>query len=77
MLLKLELKLLGARIKSARQKRGFTQEALAELCNFDRTYISLLERGLRNPSYVNLLRLAKGLGTRPADLMPQTSYYDS
>jgi transcriptional regulator with XRE-family HTH domain len=57
-----ELKKLAANIKKARLDSHISQEKLAELCNFDRTYISMLERAKRNPSYLNLLKLANGLG---------------
>lgn len=40
---------------------GISQEALADRCGFDRTYISMLERGTRNPAFLNLLRVAHGL----------------
>ena len=56
-----ELIILGIHIKYFRTELSLTQEALAFKCNFDRTYISLLERGKRNPSYKNLLKLSKGL----------------
>ena len=52
---------LGYAIKAQREKLRFTQEYLAEKTGFDRTYISMLERGRRNPSFLNLLRIAKGL----------------
>jgi len=52
---------LGERIRSHREKLDLSQEKLAEKCAFDRTYISLLERGKRNPSFTNLHRLANGL----------------
>lgn len=55
------LKDLGCRVKNARLKISISQEQLAEKCQFDRTYISLIERGKRNPSYINLLKLAEGL----------------
>ena len=55
-----ELKRLAANIKKVRLDKNISQEELAELCNFDRTYISMLERAKRNPSYLNLLKLAKG-----------------
>ena len=48
-------------IKNQRIKMNLTQEELAEKCNFDRTYISLLERGKRNPTYLNLLKLCTAL----------------
>ena len=56
-----ELIHLGKSIKYFRTMLSLSQEVLAFKCNFDRTYISLLERGKRNPSYKNLLKLSKGL----------------
>jgi len=55
------LEQLGRRIREKRHFLNLSQEKLAEKCDFDRTCISLLERGKRNPSYKNLLKLAKGL----------------
>ena len=55
------LEQLGSRIREKRAILNLSQEKLAEKCSFDRTYISLIERGKRNPSYKNLLKLAKGL----------------
>ena len=55
------LQQLGLSIKEQRQLKGLSQEKLAELSGFDRTYISMLERAKRNPSYLNLLRLANAL----------------
>jgi len=52
---------LGLKIKEARLEHGLSQEELASICGFDRTYISLVERGKRNLSYLNLLRLMKVL----------------
>jgi transcriptional regulator with XRE-family HTH domain len=40
----------GKCLQSQRVTRGLSQEQLAELINVDRTYISFLERGKRNPS---------------------------
>lgn len=37
------------------------------LCRFDRTYPSLLERGLRQPTLHMMLRLANALGTKPEE----------
>ncbi len=52
---------LAEQIKLQRTKLGLSQEKLAEKCNFDRTYISLLERAKRNPSYLSLKKLCDGL----------------
>jgi transcriptional regulator with XRE-family HTH domain len=54
---------LGITVKRHRLKLGHSQEKLAEICGFDRTYISLIERGNRNISILNLSKLAKGLNT--------------
>ena len=54
---------LGGAIKKQRSRLGLSQEELASRCGFDRTYISMLERGKRNPSFLNLLKLAEGLQT--------------
>ena len=63
-----ELTKLARRIKELRLKLGISQEKLAELCGFDRTYISMLERATRNPSYFNLLKLCKGLNVSMSEL---------
>ena len=62
------LQILGNKLRSRREELGFSQEALADLCGFDRTYISLLERGKRNVSLINLARIAQGLRTSVAQL---------
>ena len=65
---------LGAAIKERRQAKNLSQEALAEIADFDRTYISLLERGERNPSFTNLCRVATSLGVTPSELLKGISY---
>jgi transcriptional regulator with XRE-family HTH domain len=63
------LGILGKRIKTLREECGLSQEKFAEKCGFDRTYISLLERGKRNPSYINLLKVAEGFEISISDLL--------
>lgn len=60
----------GHRLREVRQRAGVSQEKLAELAGLHRTYISSVERGLRNISLVNIGRLAEALNVAPADLMP-------
>lgn len=59
----------GARVRTARQDQGWSQEKLAEECGLHWTYVSSVERGERNISLLNTLRLAKALGIDPADLV--------
>jgi putative transcriptional regulator len=63
------LKKLANRIKKRRNELNISQEKLAEICNFDRTYISLLERAKRNPSFLNLQKLSIGLEIKLSDLL--------
>jgi len=59
---------LGIKVKNKRFELKLSQEELAEICNFDRTYISLIERGKRNISLTNLLKLSNGLKLTISDL---------
>jgi transcriptional regulator with XRE-family HTH domain len=59
---------LGQNVRRQREARGLTQEKLAERSNLDPTYISGIERGLRNPGIKNVARLAKALGITTAKL---------
>jgi putative transcriptional regulator len=60
---------LGNKIKLLREDMGISQEKLAQLCEFDRTYISMLERGKRNPSLINLQKLCNGLEVKISHLL--------
>jgi transcriptional regulator with XRE-family HTH domain len=59
---------LAEAVRQRREYLGLSQEKLAEKCGFDRTYISMIERAKRNPSFLNLLKLADGLDTSVAKL---------
>ena len=63
------LKALGAIIRRYRASMGISQEELGLRCNLDRTYISGLERGVRNPSLTALVTLAKGLNITVSELI--------
>ena len=59
---------LGQNVRRRREARELTQEKLAEKAGLDPTYISGIERGLRNPGIKNVARLARALGFSTADL---------
>jgi transcriptional regulator with XRE-family HTH domain len=63
------LKTFGTAVRERRAAIGLSQEQLADRCGFDRTYISMLERGVRSPSLLNLAKLANGLGITLSELM--------
>lgn len=62
---------LGRRVNRLRVALGVSQEAFADQVGLDRTYISGIERGLRNPTLLVLLRLARALGVPPAKLLEE------
>ena len=64
---KQELKKLGNKLRLFRLNKNISQEKLAEITNLDRTYISSLERGKRNPSFLILKKLAECLDVNPND----------
>jgi transcriptional regulator with XRE-family HTH domain len=49
-----------------------SQEDFAEQCGLHRTYIGQVERGEKNISFVNILRIAKGLRAKPSQLFEQS-----
>ncbi len=58
----------GKNVKRHREGKGLTQEKLAEKAELDPTYISGIERGVRNPSILSIVRIAKALGADSASL---------
>jgi len=54
---------LGEAVRTLRSDAGMSQEQLAEGAGTDLTQVGGIERGVRNPSYTTLLRLAGALGT--------------
>jgi len=63
------LALFGKNLKKLRLNKSVSQEKLAELCNLHRTYIGSAERGERNVSLLNIVKIAKALGVSPCDFL--------
>ena len=61
--------MLGDELRSARQAAGMTQERLAHDAGVDRTYISLLERGIRSPTVDVFIRLCQAMSVRPSAVL--------
>ena len=60
---------LAVNIKRLRKERGWSQEALADQANLDRTYISGIERIVRNPTVTVVERVALALGCKLGELL--------
>lgn len=59
----------GQRVRELRHGQDMTQEQLAEAAGLHWTYVGQVERGLRNISLTNIIKIAYGLGTDPGDLV--------
>lgn len=62
---------LGRAIRLYRSERAFSQEELANECGLHRTYVGGIERGERNPSYTNIVKIADALGVRASELLAE------
>lgn len=60
---------LGLAIRQLRLGAGVSQEAFATRCGLHRTYVGGIERGERNVSFANLLRIAGALGVPVSELL--------
>ena len=60
---------LGRRVQALRREKGLSQEAFADLVGLHRTYVSGVERGVRNPTLTVMDRIGAGLGVPLCDLV--------
>jgi transcriptional regulator with XRE-family HTH domain len=58
----------GKQVRLFRQEKGWTQETFADELAVDRSYVSSLERGLRNPTLMTIARIAQTLDKTVAEL---------
>jgi transcriptional regulator with XRE-family HTH domain len=63
---------VGLNVRRIREERGLSQEGLAFECDLHRTYVSGIERGIRNPTVTSLQRIAKALRVAPAALLDES-----
>lgn len=64
-----DLLALGERVREVRQQQGFTQVILARELGISVAYLSLIERGGRNPPYTTVVDIARALHVAPKDLV--------
>lgn len=59
----------GKRLRALREERGWSQEEFADRAGLHRTYVSAVERGVRNPTLSVLERIAKAMGITLSELV--------
>jgi transcriptional regulator with XRE-family HTH domain len=64
-------KFLGKRIQFLRKNRGWSQEELASRCHLHRTYVGAMERGERNISLKNIVKIARVFRVPVRNLFPE------
>lgn len=64
-------KAFGRAVRRLRQRKGLSQEQLADESELDRSYIGGVERGERNPSLVAITKIASGLGVSLSELFAE------
>lgn len=63
-------RVFGEHLRTLRQAHGYTsQEAFAHHVDLDRTYISGLERGVRNPTLDVIVKLSRALDVKPSEML--------
>lgn len=67
---------LGAAVRELRKDRGLSQEDLARASGLHPTYLSGIERGVRNPTWRSLGRVCEALGVRVAELAERAERTD-
>ena len=63
------LRAFGSVVRSRRLAAGMSQEALADAAGIDRSHMGKVERGERNVTFLNLIKIADALGEKPSELM--------
>lgn len=63
------LKAIGGTIRELRKELGFSQEELAHRSSIDRSHMGKIERGERNVSVVNIIRISRALDCAPSVLL--------
>jgi transcriptional regulator with XRE-family HTH domain len=64
-------RVLAGNLRRFREEQGLSQEAFADVCGLHRTYVSGVERGIRNPTITVVAKIARGLDISAAALMTE------
>jgi transcriptional regulator with XRE-family HTH domain len=61
----------GKRVRELRKERNWSQEKLAEISGLHPNYIGMIERGERNPSLLNIVKIASAYNLNLSELLNQ------
>lgn len=64
-----QLVLLGDSIRSRRKALSLSQEALADYAGIDRSHMGKIERGERNLTLLNMIRIAEAMNCKPSEIL--------
>ena len=59
----------GQAVRARRKALALSQEALADYAEIDRSHMGKIERGERNVTFLNIVRIAKAIQSKPSDLL--------
>ena len=62
---------VGLNLKRLREEQGYSQESFADHCGLHRTYISGIERGVRNPTVIIIDKIAKALKVSAGQMLDE------
>jgi transcriptional regulator with XRE-family HTH domain len=65
---------LGRSIRAARRAQGRSQEELADLAGLDRSHMGKIERGERNITLLNLVKVAEALSSKPSEVLREAGF---
>lgn len=60
---------LGSAIRTLRKGKGISQEELSHLSRLDGSHMGRIERGERNVTIINLVRISRGLSCSPSEIL--------
>lgn len=66
------LAMFGDAIRALRLEKRISQEALAYLAEIDRSHMGKIERGERNVTFLNIVKIARALGCKPSELFARS-----
>ncbi len=70
------MKAFGKSVRHYRNKLGFSQETLADRAQLDRSYMSQIERGIKNATLNSIWRISQALEVKPSSLLEMTEQID-